>query len=155
MSKKKRKELKTATIWGLSQKLQTVFFCTKYACVSSFSIFIVCVFFGLDFFFFFFDLPRCERAPEETTSSRRSKRSSIFYGIFLSFDHFDLIGCFAVFTWGNAIWFVLKFDFDYLDFGLAHNMKVSSHSNRVGQYTINWQDNKKEIKRQKCFSLTN
>jgi len=37
--------------------------------------------------------------------------------------------------------FVLKFDLDLIflvfGFGLAHNMKVSSHSNRVGQYTIN------------------
>lgn len=39
---------------------------------------------------------------------------------------------------------VLKFDLDLIfffflvfGFGLAHNMKVSSHSNRVGQYTIN------------------
>lgn len=53
MSKKKRKELRIATIWGLSQKLQIVFFCTIYACVSSFSIFIVCVFFVLFFCFFF------------------------------------------------------------------------------------------------------
>lgn len=157
MSKKKRKELRIATIWGLSQKLQTVFFLYQIRLCFLFQYFSLFVFsFCFVFFFFlFFDLPRCERAPEETTSSRRSKRSSIFLWYFLSFDHFDLIGCFAVFTWGNAIWFVLKFDFDYLDFGLAHNMKVSSHSNRVGQYTINWQDNKKEIKRQKCFSLTN
>lgn len=149
MSKKKRKELRIATIWGLSQKLQIVFFCTIYACVSSFSIFIVCVFFLFCFFVFFFWLTKV------WTSSRRDYKFTEVETYFLSFDHFDLIGCFAVFTWGNAIWFVLKFDFDYLDFGLAHNMKVSSHSNRVGQYTINWQDNKKEIKRQKCFSLTN
>lgn len=114
-----------------------------------FQYFYCLCFFLFCFFVFFFWLTKV------WTSSRRDYKFTKVETYFLSFDHFDLIGCFAVFTWGNAIWFVLKFDFDYLDFGLAHNMKVSSHSNRVGQYTINWQDNKKEIKRQKCFSLTN
>lgn len=78
------------------------------------------------------------------------------FGIFFDFFFdFDL-------HMGNAFWFGVEiwFGFDFFfflvfGFGLAHNMKVSSHSNRVGQYTINWQDNKKEIKRQKCVSLTN